>query len=298
MFAIQTTYSTTFMELTEKNKQKIQDAIEHHKTWVTLLENIQTGDLNMCQVARMTEQHHNFPQALRHNFNKLDADFLLEYLRSHESGMTKLVRALIGLPQDQLFYLDEKAEQSFLEHMKHVLYPREMEILFHHFGINGYTVETLEQLAKRYLVTRERIRQIESKALRKLRKPQNLIYLFPKEGKQYMKALHELKEMEQLKVVYQKRIEATIGQVHAYSYLKALGEEPDFDVNVWKGVPVIDANFNVRATHVLGQHRCRTIYDVMQLTEDQIMAWPNAGVGTVKNIRETLAKFNLKLANE
>lgn len=105
--------------LQKKNKQKIQDAIDHHKTWVTLLENIQTGDLNMCQVARLTEQHHNFPQALRHNFNKLDADFLLEYLRSHESGMTKLVRALIGLPQDQLFYLDEKAEQSFQYQVVH-----------------------------------------------------------------------------------------------------------------------------------------------------------------------------------
>lgn len=121
MFEIQTTYSTTFMELTEKNKQKIQDAIDHHKTWVTLLENIQTGDLNMCQVARMTEQHHNFPQALRHNFNKLDADFLLEYLRSHESGMTKLVRALIGLPQDQLFYLGEKAKWVSVTHQPQLL---------------------------------------------------------------------------------------------------------------------------------------------------------------------------------
>jgi len=37
------------------------------------------------------------------------------------------------------------------------------------FGLDGYPEHTLEQVGKELKVTRERIRQIESKALRKLR---------------------------------------------------------------------------------------------------------------------------------
>jgi RNA polymerase primary sigma factor len=38
------------------------------------------------------------------------------------------------------------------------------------FGIGGATEHTLEEVGKRFGVTRERIRQIEAKALEKLRK--------------------------------------------------------------------------------------------------------------------------------
>jgi RNA polymerase primary sigma factor len=39
------------------------------------------------------------------------------------------------------------------------------------FGINMNTDHTLEEVGKQFDVTRERIRQIEAKALRKLRHP-------------------------------------------------------------------------------------------------------------------------------
>ena len=51
------------------------------------------------------------------------------------------------------------------------LSPREAEVLKRRFGINGYEAQTLEQISKPFAVTRERIRQIEAKALRKLRHP-------------------------------------------------------------------------------------------------------------------------------
>ncbi len=48
---------------------------------------------------------------------------------------------------------------------------REAKVLRMRFGINMNTDHTLEEVGKQFDVTRERIRQIEAKALRKLRHP-------------------------------------------------------------------------------------------------------------------------------
>jgi RNA polymerase primary sigma factor len=52
------------------------------------------------------------------------------------------------------------------------LTPREEQILRMRFGIGEKTDYTLEEVGQKFAVTRERIRQIEAKALRKLRNPQ------------------------------------------------------------------------------------------------------------------------------
>ena len=51
------------------------------------------------------------------------------------------------------------------------LQPREEKILRLRFGIDGQPAETLEKIGKTFKVSKERIRQIEKKALRKLRSP-------------------------------------------------------------------------------------------------------------------------------
>ena len=51
------------------------------------------------------------------------------------------------------------------------LTPRERKVLELRFGIEDGRSRTLEEVGKEFSVTRERIRQIEAKALRKLRHP-------------------------------------------------------------------------------------------------------------------------------
>jgi RNA polymerase primary sigma factor len=58
-----------------------------------------------------------------------------------------------------------------MQHMLDTLSPRERRVLQLRFGLVGGHQRTLEEVGKRFGVTRERIRQIETKALRKLRHP-------------------------------------------------------------------------------------------------------------------------------
>ncbi|HEX9801232.1 MAG TPA: RNA polymerase sigma factor RpoD [Thermoanaerobaculia bacterium] len=59
------------------------------------------------------------------------------------------------------------------------LTPREEEVLAKRFGLADGTEHTLEEVGRLHSVTRERIRQIESKALRKLRHPSRAAKLKP-----------------------------------------------------------------------------------------------------------------------
>ncbi|RLK48225.1 RNA polymerase RpoD-like sigma 70 subunit [Alkalispirillum mobile] len=70
--------------------------------------------------------------------------------------------------------VDSATREGLRESVKGVLSgltPREAKVLRMRFGIDMNTDHTLEEVGKQFDVTRERIRQIEAKALRKLRHP-------------------------------------------------------------------------------------------------------------------------------
>ncbi len=73
-----------------------------------------------------------------------------------------------GSPNDTLMTQDLTTQ---VERALATLSPKEKEILRLRFGIGEEGEHTLEEVGKRFEVTRERIRQIEAKALRKLRHP-------------------------------------------------------------------------------------------------------------------------------
>jgi RNA polymerase primary sigma factor len=57
------------------------------------------------------------------------------------------------------------------ESVLRTLRPREAQVLRMRFGLDGGREHTLEEVGEHFAVTRERIRQIETAALRKLRHP-------------------------------------------------------------------------------------------------------------------------------
>jgi RNA polymerase primary sigma factor len=67
-------------------------------------------------------------------------------------------------------------EQSLKEEVKHglsILSPREVEVLSAYYGLNGHKSLTLEEIGEMYDLTRERVRQIKERAIRRLRKSFN-----------------------------------------------------------------------------------------------------------------------------
>jgi RNA polymerase primary sigma factor len=95
----------------------------------------------------------------------------LETLAGDDDGST-----LVDTIEDEnlIPQFDVLSQESLVRIVKEVLdsiEPREAHILRMRFGIDMDTDHTLEEVGQQYDVTRERIRQIEAKALRKLKHP-------------------------------------------------------------------------------------------------------------------------------
>ncbi len=71
-------------------------------------------------------------------------------------------------PSDAVININLK---EMTEHVLNTLTPREERVIKMRFGLEDGTEHTLEEVGQNFAVTRERIRQIEAKALRKLRHP-------------------------------------------------------------------------------------------------------------------------------
>jgi len=76
--------------------------------------------------------------------------------------------------KDTILPIDAAIQSNLREITTRVLAsltPREERVLRLRFGIGTYGDRTLEEVGQQFSVTRERIRQIEAKALRKLKHP-------------------------------------------------------------------------------------------------------------------------------
>ena len=79
-------------------------------------------------------------------------------------------------PDDRI---DNELRAKAINSILSTLDERERDIINARFGLNGTRAKTLDELAAEYKLTKERIRQIEQKALHKLRNPARLEALKP-----------------------------------------------------------------------------------------------------------------------
>ena len=73
--------------------------------------------------------------------------------------------------EDPMNQLLKEADTEIIEAVFSTLDKREADILRMRFGVNCDRAYTLEEIGNHYDLSKERIRQIESKALRKMRHP-------------------------------------------------------------------------------------------------------------------------------
>jgi RNA polymerase primary sigma factor len=87
-----------------------------------------------------------------------------------EEGATPLTDMIPdrGNPGPEDAFLDESLKNE-IEGLLERLPPRELSILRERFGLDGRKPASLEEIGKRLKMTRERIRQIEKQALRRIR---------------------------------------------------------------------------------------------------------------------------------
>ncbi|MBF2755089.1 MAG: RNA polymerase sigma factor RpoD [Gammaproteobacteria bacterium AqS3] len=79
-----------------------------------------------------------------------------------------------NLPDITEILSEEKLKKRLDDFLTENLPAREAKVLAMRFGIGMYSEHTLEEVGKQFNVTRERIRQLEAKALRKLKHPENI----------------------------------------------------------------------------------------------------------------------------
>lgn len=70
-------------------------------------------------------------------------------------------------------YLMEESLKDEVQHGLAMLSPREVEVISAYYGLNGFKSLTLEEIGEQYGLTRERVRQIKERAIRRLRKSYN-----------------------------------------------------------------------------------------------------------------------------
>ena len=88
--------------------------------------------------------------------------------KEEDSRLGDFIEADGEMPEDQV---SKSLLREELEGVLDTLSPRERDVLRLRYGLDDGRMKTLEEIGQIFNVTRERIRQIEAKALRKLRHP-------------------------------------------------------------------------------------------------------------------------------
>ena len=117
-------------------------------------------------------------------YNKVNEAYVTFVQKNEREPSNEELAEILGVNEKDIIYMHETDDSPDMGLMKEslkkeveygmtVLAPREMEVLSAYFGLDGNKPLTLEEIGEAYDLTRERVRQIKERAIRRMRKSLN-----------------------------------------------------------------------------------------------------------------------------
>ena len=176
-------------------------------------------------------EHLGYTKKEIENYNKIsnDAVSLNQFISDDNSTeLGDLIGTNISELEDKI--IDNRISEELIEILSNYFNKKTIYILIRRFGLDGYKQDTLEILGKEFNVSRERIRQIESRAIRDILRSKKISDLFavytsnPEKSMEYAdnyRMIYEIKNNPQL--VYEEEEEMKLKSI--YEYLNDFSKE-------------------------------------------------------------------------
>jgi RNA polymerase sigma factor (sigma-70 family) len=140
----------------KKIQRSLKQELQRNPTENELAESLEMSAYQLRQLLQLRRQS----LSLNHRVGKGEDTELVDLLEDQD----------LQLPED---HMNEKMlRQEISEVLSDVLTEREQEVISLRYGLSSSQSYTLEEVGLMFDLSRERVRQIQSKAMRKLRRPQ------------------------------------------------------------------------------------------------------------------------------
>ena len=151
--------------------QEIELSFDYDKTYQSMIKDEEEIDFDELEC--LTHDYEGVAKKGVYYTGGLDLDeafiILIEFLDEDDSFLGDFIEDKNAvIPEDAVMQLNLRETTTKI---LSTLTPREERVLRMRFGIGMSSDHTLEEVGQQFSVTRERIRQIEAKALRKLKHP-------------------------------------------------------------------------------------------------------------------------------
>lgn len=230
--------------------------------------------------------------------NKIYTDKIIdskELVLPEEDPYESLIKAVFCINSNEVVSYPVDLKES-VNHILTTLTMREQTVIKMRFGFDDYNKMTFEEVGKEFKVTRDRIRQIEAKALRKLRHPNRSRIL------KYGLIEFNLEEKkEEIKIIESRKLSEKALEEYKNNIKKMLetSEDPiNKVIDVSSAITIEELEFCVRTYNCLHRFaKLETLCDVLMMNNTELMKIRNFGQKSLdevnKKLNEFLADFGL-----
>lgn len=306
--------------LTKERKEKLLTAKKMADIISETLTPILNGTCTQAEAARklgITPQ--KFNTYVNYNFvyyyrspkllSQTDAEELLQMM---ETPYDKLFRDIFGIKNNTKYLVDYETSEQLNAVLKKALSERQLRIIQYYYGIHHERPYTLEEIAKMELVTRERIRQMITKSLSKIRNPKYHKQLLVN-GKTYLENIQTEETLSRLNDNLNNEIAALIEnnqalkkQIKDKTELIKVLQNPNAgtqevidnliahlsnmptEKQVHDDLLIMDMPLSIRAIQCLRRHGLQTLGDLRKMSINELLCIRNLGQKTVDDILRCL----------